>query len=135
MDKTFRYYSADHFGDSMELSNELLLLVVDGKKTATCGRIKNSFFQTHSMVQVGDYSIMTTFDLKPKAIIQTTSIWEGPIDEVPWELAILEGEDETFSSWKEGHIRYFDREAHEEGTVFDLKESIVFEQFNVVYQE
>ncbi|MGM3159387.1 ASCH domain-containing protein [Dickeya undicola] len=61
------------FGDSPELADELLQLVREGHKTATCSEYHA--FKSEQAPQVGDYSIVLDGAGQPSCVIRTRSFW------------------------------------------------------------
>lgn len=95
------------FGDSKEMSEQLLKLVIDGKKTGTswaaihgdCGTI------------VGKQMIITDYDKKPVILIETTSLERKKFNDVDKDFARTEGEgDLSLDYWRKEHKDYFTRE-------------------------
>lgn len=125
-------YTSWHFELNEKLANELLELVLEGKKRATAPSIFD--FVHEPMPKVGDYSIITNWSGEPKCIIQTTSVQILPFKDVTFDLAKLEGEDDHLDSWREGHIRYYTQVCKEANEEFTWDMPVVFEQFKVVYQ-
>jgi uncharacterized protein YhfF len=122
------YYEIFAFGDSPEMADELLALVLAGKKTATSSGIPKD----QPMPKIGARSLVLDGAGNPACVIETTAVALLPLCEVPWEMAKREGEDESLESWLQGHIRFFSREAKREGYVFSEDMPIVFEDFVVV---
>ncbi len=117
------------FGDSPELADELVQLVLSGVKTATCSSIA-SFKQEHERGEgpcVGSYNIILNGVGQPMCVSRTISMRVIRFSEMTSELASKEGEgDLSLEYWKEGHRRYFERE----GTYSEEME-LVFEEFEV----
>ena len=87
------------------------------------------------MPKVGDYSIVTDWDGNPKCVIQTTTVQTIPYSEMTFDVCKREGEDENLESWRKGHQKFFTEEGKEMGYEFSEDMLIVFEDFQVVYQE
>ncbi|GHV31666.1 RNA-binding protein [Clostridia bacterium] len=125
------YYEIFAFGDSPEMADELLALVLAGKKTATASSIPKD----KPMPKVGDRSLVLDGAGNPACVIETTAVAVVPLCEMSWEMAKREGEDETLDSWIQGNIRYFTREAKREGYTFSEDMPLVFEDFVVVERD
>ncbi|MBS4198552.1 ASCH domain-containing protein [Bacillus sp. FJAT-49732] len=125
-------YTSWHFELNEKLANELLELVLEGKKKATAPSIYD--FENEPLPEVGDYSVITNWSGEPKCIIQTTSVQILPFKDVTFELARLEGEDENLESWREGHIRYYTQVCKATNQEFTWEMPVVFEQFELVYK-
>lgn len=118
-----------HFGDSPALADELVQLVLSGIKTATCCSAA-SFqreYERGEAPSVGSYNIILDGTGQPVCVIQTVRMQVIRFCEMTSELASKEGEgDLSLEYWKEGHIRYFERE----GTYSEEME-LVFEEFEL----
>ncbi len=94
------------FGDSPELADELLALVLAGKKTATCWAASEG----DKGVEVGKRWIVKDGRDKPRAIIETVELARRRFEEVDETFAHDEGEgDRSLSWWREAHTGYFTR--------------------------
>ncbi len=104
-----RYPGAEtfKFGDGPELSAALIALVRSGKKTATCGALRD--FADEPMPVVGRRDICLNWDGSPALVIETLDVTERRFDAVDEDFALAEGEDDTYDGWAEGHRKYFDR--------------------------
>lgn len=118
-----------HFGDSPELADELVQLVLCGLKTATCTSIA-SFQREYERGEapcIGSYNIILDGGGRPVCVIRTLRMSVIRFCEVPLELAKKEGEgDLSLEYWKLGHKRYFERE----GTYSEDME-LIFEEFEL----
>ncbi|MBO9708688.1 MAG: ASCH domain-containing protein [Caulobacter sp.] len=93
------------FGDGEGLADELLDLVLAGRKTATCWSW-NEVCETH----VGKRMIACDGRGVPRAVIETVSLEARPFDRVDEAFARLEGEgDLTLAWWRQAHRDYFTR--------------------------
>lgn len=122
------------FGSGEAMAQELLELVLAGKKRATTGAVASYEYEGIGIPQVGNHSVVTDYAGVPRCIIRTTSATTLPFKDVTWEMAKREGEDEVMDTWREGHIRYFNMDAEEAGYTFTEDILVVFEDFEVVYQ-
>lgn len=131
---TSRFVNAWSFGDSPELADELLELVLAGKKTGTATLVIELEKEGEKMPEVGDYNIILTGKGKPAAIIRTTSVKIKPFNQVEETHAYSEGEDDrTLESWKREHWKYWTRKGQKLG--FTMKEDlqVICENFELVY--
>ena len=119
-----------HFGDSSELADELVQLVLSGIKTATCSS-RVSFQHEYERGEapcVGSYNIILDGAGQPMCVIQTVRMQLIRFCDVTSELASKEGEgDLSLAYWREGHKRYFERE----GTYSEEME-LIFEEFALI---
>tara|TARA_R100000365_G_scaffold1121_1_gene4008 strand:- start:5213 stop:5614 length:402 start_codon:yes stop_codon:yes gene_type:complete len=121
-------YSGAHqfaFGDSPELADELLALVLAGKKTATCGALRDHE-AGEPMPQVGRQDVVLDGRGQPACVIETTAVEIVPFDAVTADFAEAEGEG-PYDAWREGHIAFFGRNGGWDGQM-----KLVCERFALV---
>ncbi|WP_444547259.1 ASCH domain-containing protein [Pectobacterium brasiliense] len=96
------------FGDSPELADELLQLVLEGHKTATCSSYHA--FKNEETPQVGDYNIVLDGAGQPSCVIRTRSLTLVRYCDITAEMAAKEGEGDK--AWLSGAkaIRRFSNE-------------------------
>ncbi|WP_425272351.1 ASCH domain-containing protein [Serratia oryzae] len=115
------------FGDSPELADELVALVMQGGKTATCGSL-HAFEQEEVSPSVGGYSIILSGEGQPVCVIRTLALRLVRFSEVSEEQARKEGEgDLSLEYWRTEHQAFFERE----GTFAENME-LVFEEFQLL---
>lgn len=127
-------FDVSAFGDSPELADELLALVLSGRKRATCALAR--WFETRPLrpPRPGDLSLILDGSGAPACVIETTEVRIGPVSSVDDAFAYDEGEgDRTRASWLADHRAYFEREAAREGFVYSDALDAVFERFRVVW--
>ncbi len=94
------------FGDSPDLANRLLELVLSGTKRATCWAESQGLLSA----EVGKMMVVLDGQGVPKAILKTTELTKRRFDEVDEAFAYDEGEgDRSLQYWREAHMRYFSR--------------------------
>lgn len=135
LDSTTTYLEAFHFELNEKLANELLDLVLQGKKRATASSVEAYKNTKQPMPKVGDYSIITDWDNNPRCVIKTINVQLIPFKEITYDICKREGEDDTLKSWQDGHRRFYVEEGKQLGYTFDEDMLVVFEDFEVVYQE
>ncbi len=123
------------FGNNSEQARELAELVMSGPKRATASLVEfNEKYPEVAPIEKG-YSVVTDFEGRPMCIIRTTEVRILPFDEVDSEFAFDEGEgDRTLEDWREGHRKYFTREASEFGIEFSGQTAVCCERFELLYQ-
>jgi uncharacterized protein YhfF len=122
------------FGDSPELADELLALVLEGKKTATCGALWSYEARDEAIPEPGALWIILDGRGRPRGVIETTESRVMPMNEVDEQFAYDEGEDDrTWESWYAAHERYFGRTLPEIGRQFDPTMPVVLERFQLRY--
>ena len=55
-----------------------------------------------------------------------------PYCEMTYDIAKLEGEDDTLESWQENHKKFFKEEGKELGYTFSEDMLVIFEEFEVI---
>lgn len=125
-----RSVSAWQFGDNPDY---LARLVIEGIKTATCSGLVFYEIENEPLPSVGDYSIILNSKDEPLAIIKTVDVNILPMNEVPKDFAIAEGEgDRTYQYWKETHKKFFTEELSKIGLQFSEDMMLVCERFKLV---
>ncbi|MFD1465111.1 ASCH domain-containing protein [Lapidilactobacillus mulanensis] len=123
-------YLAWSFGNTAEQADELLALVLAGKKTATSSLYQLYRWTNEPIPQVGDFNIILDGHQQPSCIIQTSQIDVVPYAEVSAEHATLEGEgDLSLDYWHEKHWPFFSEEAKAANFRFSERDPIVCERF------
>ena len=115
------------FGDSEQLCTELINLVRTGKKTATCGALRDFESGNEVMPIVGRVDIVLNWEGAPALAIRTKSVEIKRYNEVTEEFALREGENESLAEWKKNHKVYFERNGG-----FNPQMKLVCEQFELV---
>jgi len=126
-----KYLESFHFELTEKLANELLELVLSGKKKATSSRWDSESSET--MPQVGDYSIVTDWDGNPRCIIETTAVTVLPFNEITFDICKREGEDDNLESWQKGHRNFFSEDGKISGYEFSETMLVLFEDFEMVF--
>jgi uncharacterized protein YhfF len=93
------------FGDSPALADELLALVLSGRKTATCTTPDDP-----NLSRPGDQWVVLDGRGRPACVIETIEIAMRRYDEVDAPFAFDEGEDDrSLDAWRRAHRNYFTR--------------------------
>ena len=127
-----KYYECFHFTNDERLANELLQLVLSGKKRATASSLL--CYAQGEAPKPGSLSIVTDFDGNPHCVIETKAVLMIPFNEMTFDICSREGEDECLETWKEGHRHFFTLDAEEMGYAFTEDMPVLFEDFEVIYQ-
>jgi uncharacterized protein YhfF len=124
----------DQFGDTPELVDELLELVLAGTKRATC-EIKRWFdSRGEPLPKPGDLWIITDSAGIARCIIETTLVDVCAVRDVDDEFVRIEGEgDKSLKFWKTVHDAYFERQAARDGFSYSDDMLCVCEQFKLVW--
>lgn len=133
--KDTKYLEVFHFELTEYLANELLSMVLKGKKRATSSSVKSWEIEGSKIPAVGDLSIVTDWKGTPRCVIETTKITILPFKDMTYDICKREGEDDCLESWRKGHIAFFKGEGKELGYEFNEDLLVVFEDFEVIYQE
>ncbi|WP_209504459.1 MULTISPECIES: ASCH domain-containing protein [unclassified Ruegeria] len=115
------------FGDNAGLSAELLALVRSGRKTATCGALRDYPEGSPDTPVVGRRDIALEWDDRPALVIETVEVSTCRYCDVTEDFALAEGENETLEGWREGHRQYFERNGG-----FDPEMELLCERFRLV---
>ena len=121
-----------HFELTEDACNSLLDLVLKGQKRATSSSLAAFELGGETMPKEGELSVITDWDGNPRCVVRTKKLHVLPYEEITYDLAKLEGEDETLDSWKRSHERFFTREGEMLGYHFSPQMPVVFEEFEVV---
>lgn len=94
------------FGDSPALADELLALVLEGKKRATCWAVAEGM----KGAEIGKHMVVCDGAGRPRAVLQTLELTQRRFDEVDAAFAFDEGEgDRSLAFWRAAHQGYFTR--------------------------
>jgi uncharacterized protein YhfF len=120
------------FGDNPALADQLLALVLDGRKSATSTALAELEEASLDVPRVGELSIVTDSVGEPKALLRTTQVDVVPFYQVSAEHAAAEGEDDlSLDSWRTEHERYWRRVLGDER--FSTSIDVVAERFELIY--
>lgn len=98
------------FGDSKELSDNLLALVRAGKKTATCAAMREYIEEKEKLPEIGRKDIAVNFeDRSPALVIETTEVTQKRFCDIDESFALEEGENDDLAGWRQDHQAYFER--------------------------
>jgi uncharacterized protein YhfF len=124
------------FGDTVELADELVDLVIGGPKRATAGAVADYVAAGETLPAVGDLSIVTDGAMRPRAVLEITDVRVGPLSSVDDQFAFDEGEgDRSRQWWLDAHTWFFSRSYTRLGLEFHPDIDVVFERFAVRYSE
>lgn len=125
-----------YFGDSPELADQLLALVLDGTKTATSTALIEFERAEEPVPLKGDLSIVLDGEGHPRALVRTTEVATVPFDEIGAEHAAAEGEDDrSLVSWRVEHEKYWRRVLAELDAEFTEDLLVVTERFEVLFPQ
>ncbi len=114
--KDWRDLPTFSFGDNPELADEIVRLVLEGKKTATAWAASEG-----QKTAIGQLWTMLDGAGRPRAVIETVELALRRFGKVDAAFAFDGGEDDgSLEAWREGYRRYFTRrgEFHEDMDVW-----------------
>lgn len=129
-----QYAEVFHFEMSEYWANELLRLVMRGKKRATSSSLWGYEIEGDKLPVRGQYSIVTDWDGMPRCVIKTTAVKVLPFKDVTFELAVREGEDASLEDWQKSHVSFFTEEGNALGYEFTWDMPVIFEEFRLEYK-
>jgi len=116
------------------IADELVELVLEGRKRATAGALWSYEHDGDAVPTPGEYSVITDGAGLARCVIRTTQVEVIPFSGVDETFAAAEGEgDLSLEHWRQGHWEYFTRELAGFGRVADPDMPVVCERFEVVY--
>ena len=108
-------------------------LVVEGKKTATCSAHILYELEKESLPHAGQYNILLDSKELPVAIIKVTEVSILPMNEVPIDFALAEGEGD-YTYWWNAHEQFFASELEVHGLAYSETMLLVCERFKVIHK-
>ncbi len=127
-------HPVERFGDTRELADELIGLVLHGPKRATAGLVADFALEGTPLPRIGGHWMACDGAGAPRAVLRSAELRIGPLESVDEAFAWDEGEGErTREDWLRGHRRYFTRTLAARGDVFSEEQEVVFERFRVVW--
>lgn len=92
-------YGAEHFCDNEQDANDLLSLVLAGKKRATSSCLRAYEAEGIPLPAIGCLTLLTDYAGTPKCVYRTTNVTILPFHEITFDIAKREGEDEVLDTW------------------------------------
>ncbi|MAB83077.1 MAG: ASCH domain-containing protein [Phycisphaerae bacterium] len=142
-DLTHDAVTVDSFGDSPQMADDLLALVLAGTKTATCSSVWAMEHAKSPPIEPGALWVICDGAGMPRCIIRTDRIEQVAYEDVTAAFARTEGEhepldlpdDEVLEKWRAGHWAYYIRELGEMGRTPTTEMPVLCEHFTVIYAE
>ncbi|AKA37410.1 ASCH domain-containing protein [Yersinia ruckeri] len=111
------------FGDTENVADDLLALVLQGVKTATCAALDED-----GVPCVGDVFVVVNGRNEPACAVELTNVELKTYDQVDEAHALAEGEgDRSLIYWRKEHQRFF-----EEYDMFSPDMMLICMQFKIV---
>lgn len=104
-------------------ANQLVELVLEGKKTAT-----TYLYVDDEEYKENDISILTDINGNDVCLIQTKKIIITKFKNITWDLAVLEGENNSLDDWRKEHYNFFKKI----NPNFNKDTKVVFEIFEMI---
>jgi len=128
-------YFEGEYGDSPELANELVALILLGKKTATCGSLWEWEIEGKPLPKAGDLWVEVDGNGNPVCITETIEVTVRKYIEVDADFARAEGEgDLSLAYWRKAHKNFFSRVLPKIGREFSEDMPLVCERFKLIYK-
>lgn len=128
-------YTAEGWGDSPEMADELGALIVQGIKTGTCSALWEWEAEGNPIPAVGLITIALNGRGEPLCIVETVEVTIRKYNEVDADFARAEGEgDLSLAYWREAHKNFFSRVLPKIGKEFSEDMPLVCERFRVIYK-
>jgi uncharacterized protein YhfF len=125
-----RLIDAWSFGNTPEMANDLVALVLAGKKVATCSLLRAYRDEPNAIPRVGVYSLICDGSNRPKCVVFYTDTFICKFNEITEKHAFEEGEgDQTLAYWREVHREFFEAYGN-----FTEDEELLCERFRVVFK-
>ena len=116
------------------VGDELITLVLTNRKKAFFTSWATYTIDQEPLPVSGELYVVLDRAGNARCVIETQSVEIVPFNEVTWEMAQLEGEDENLGAWKERKQEYLEDEGAVLGFEFTPDIKLVFQTFKVIYQ-
>jgi uncharacterized protein YhfF len=127
-------HAAWHFCDNQADADELVELVLAGRKRATAGALSSYEAESEPLPRPGDLSVITDWSGAGRCVIRTVAVEVVAFEDVTEEFAATEGEgDGSLAYWREAHRAAFSREFEGTGRSLQPDTPVVCERFEVVF--
>ncbi len=127
-------YASWRFSDNARDANQLVRLVLAGKKRATAPSVWELEGRGEPVPRVGDHAVVTDGAGVARCVVRTTRVTVVPFGEVSAEFAATEGEgDGSLAHWRKVHRAYYTRVLRPLGRAPTPDMPIACEEFEVVF--
>jgi len=114
--------------------DELTALVVAQKKTVFFSSYATFAIDQEPLPVSGELYIVVDRSNKPVCVIELDQVQVLPFNEVTWEMAAQEGEDENLEAWRQKQTEYLEDEGAVLGFEFTPDIKVVYQSFKVIYK-
>ena len=123
------------FEDDGMTGQTQLSMVLSGAKTAMFTPLDTIEINMEKMPSVGEVYVVLDSNDEPRCVIELTDVRIIPLDEISWELAQKDGEDENMDDWQVKMEEFLEEEADLCGFEPLPDSKIVCEIFKLVYNK
>ncbi len=123
------------FEDDGMTGQTQLSMVLSGAKTAMFTPLDTIEINMEKMPSVGEVYVVLDSNDEPRCVIELTDVRIIPLNEISWELAQKDGEDENMDDWKAKMEEFLEEEADLCGFEPLPDSKIVCEIFKLVYNK
>ncbi len=123
------------FEDTSWAGQSQLSLVLAGKKTAIFTPFPSFDINRESVPCGGEVYIVEDTAEEPSAVIRVKDVKLIPFNQIDWELARQDGENENLEDWQDKEREFFEDEADLCGFDFTEDMLVVCEIFELVYKK
>ena len=128
-------YTAEGWGDSPEMADELGDLIARDIKTATCSALWEWETEGKPVPQKGMVTIVLDGKGEPLCIVETTEVTIRKFNEVDSAFAQAEGEgDFSLEYWRQAHKDFMSRILPKIGRDYSEEMPLVCERFELIYK-
>lgn len=129
------FCSGDLNFDSNGIKNDTqIILILNGKKTAFFSSYASFSIDGEELPASGELYLVLDRANNPCCVIELQSVNIVPFNEVTWQMAKQEGEDENLEEWKIRKQEDLEDEGQIVGFEFTQNMRLIFQTFNVVYK-
>ncbi len=134
--KPHEHYVEASIAGNPEIAESLLLLYLQGKKTAGSGLVKDYELAGDDLPKIGNYWLILDSQERPRCLVQTIKVETHLFKDVREYIAKAEGEgDLSLEFWKNAHSSFFAPYLSEWGITDLSSEKVITEFYKVVYKK
>lgn len=127
--------SGDLTFESEGITNDSqIALILTGKKTAFFSSFDSYIIDGEPLPVEDEFYMVFDRAENPVCIIQIENVSVLQFNEITWEMARRDGEDNNLEEWKEKHQQFLEEEGQIVGFEFSPEMKIIFQLFRVVYR-
>lgn len=123
------------FEDEGMTGQTQLSMVLSGAKTAMFTPLETIEINMEKVPVAGEVYVVLDTEEEPRCVIELTDVRIIPLNEISWELAQKDGEDENMQDWQDKMKEFLEEEADLCGFEPLPDSKIVCEIFKLVYNK